>query len=81
MVKLSCYESVVENIYKYALPIPREDCPQAWQLGVSFAAGYIAGMSSAVVSHPADNLISLLKNCKGAIVMDVSLFAIYSIDV
>lgn len=70
MVKFACYESAVENIYKYALPIPREDCPQAWQLGVSFAAGYIAGMSSAVVSHPADNLISLLNNCEGTTVMD-----------
>lgn len=68
MVKFACFESSVENIYKYVVPIPREDCPKAWQLGVSFAAGYIAGVSSAAVSHPADNLISLLNNCKGTTV-------------
>lgn len=70
MVKFACYESAVDNIYKYAVPIPREDCSKAWQLGVSFAAGYIAGISCAVVSHPADNLISLLNNCEGTTVMD-----------
>lgn len=70
MVKFACYESAVENIYKFALPIPREDCPKAWQLGVSFAAGYIAGISCAVVSHPADNLVSVLNNCNGITVWD-----------
>merc|ERR1711915_823825 len=47
-----------------------EDCPKAWQLGVSFAAGYIAGISCAVVSHPADNLVSVLNNCNGITVWD-----------
>lgn len=71
MVKFASFESTVENIYKYAIPVPKEDCSKALQLGVSFAAGYLAGVSSAVVSHPADNLISLLNNSKGSTVRDV----------
>eukprot|EP01018_Ginkgo_biloba_P022700 Gb_16858 [translate_table: standard] len=70
MVKFACFEKTVENIYKYAVPIPKEDCSKAVQLGVSFAAGYIAGISSAVVSHPVDNLVSILNNCKGTTVRD-----------
>eukprot|EP01018_Ginkgo_biloba_P022703 Gb_16849 [translate_table: standard] len=71
MVKFACFEKTVENIYKCVVPIPKEDCSKAVQLGVSFAAGYIAGISCAVVSHPADNLVSILNNCKGTTVRDV----------
>lgn len=73
-MKFACYESVVENIYKYTLPIPREDCPKDWQLGVSFVADYIAGISCVVVSHSADNLVSVLNNFNGTSVWDLSLF-------
>ncbi|XP_057820619.2 mitochondrial phosphate carrier protein 3, mitochondrial isoform X2 [Cryptomeria japonica] len=62
MVKFACFEKTVESIYKYAIPIPKEECPKAVQLGVSFAAGYIAGISCALVSHPADNLVSVLNS-------------------
>ncbi|GJY27662.1 mitochondrial phosphate carrier protein 3, mitochondrial [Tanacetum coccineum] len=41
-----------------------------FQLGVSFAGGYVAGVLCAVVSHPADNLVSFLNNAKGASVGD-----------
>jgi hypothetical protein len=40
----------------------------AWCLlhgAVSFAAGYIAGIFCAVVSHPADNLVSKMNAAKG----------------
>ncbi|KAF0902619.1 hypothetical protein E2562_018109 [Oryza meyeriana var. granulata] len=36
----------------------------------NFAGGYIAGVFCAVVSHPADNLVSFLNNAKGATVGD-----------
>ncbi|KAL3693428.1 hypothetical protein R1sor_007079 [Riccia sorocarpa] len=68
MMKFACFESTVEALYKYAIPIPKKDCSKNTQLGVSFAAGYIAGVFCAIVSHPADNLVSFLNNAKGATV-------------
>lgn len=63
----------MEMIYKYAMPAPKDKCSKNTQLGVSFAAGYVAGVLCAIVSHPADNLVSFLNNAKGATVGDVSL--------
>jgi hypothetical protein len=53
------------------VPKPREDCTKTEQLTVSFAAGYIAGVFCAVVSHPADNLVSKLNAQKGATAGDI----------
>jgi hypothetical protein len=72
MMKFASFEAVVENIYKYAIPAPKSECSKSLQLGVSFAGGYIAGVFCAIVSHPADNLVSFLNNAKGATVGDVS---------
>lgn len=72
MMKFASFETIVEMIYKHAIPIPKEQCSKNKQLGVSFAAGYIAGVLCAIVSHPADNLVSFLNNAKGATVGDVS---------
>jgi solute carrier family 25 phosphate transporter 3 len=38
----------------------QSECTKLEQLGVSFAAGYIAGVFCAVVSHPADSVVSKL---------------------
>ncbi|GAQ80401.1 Mitochondrial phosphate carrier protein [Klebsormidium nitens] len=68
MMKFACFESTVEALYKHVVPIPKSECSKQTQLGVSFLAGYIAGVFCAVVSHPADNLVSYLNNKKGATV-------------
>ncbi|TKW04666.1 hypothetical protein SEVIR_7G124400v4 [Setaria viridis] len=70
MMKFASFETVVEMIYKYAIPSPKSECSKNLQLGVSFAGGYIAGVFCAIVSHPADNLVSFLNNAKGATVGD-----------
>ncbi|KAJ8449522.1 hypothetical protein Cgig2_005544 [Carnegiea gigantea] len=70
MMKFASFETIVEMIYTYAIPTPKERCSKSLQLGVSFAGGYIAGVFCAVVSHPADNLVSFLNNAKGASVGD-----------
>ncbi|KAF3435308.1 hypothetical protein FNV43_RR22395 [Rhamnella rubrinervis] len=70
MMKFASFETIVEMIYKYA--IPKDQCGKGLQLGISFAGGYVAGILCAVVSHPADNLVSFLNNAKGATVGDVS---------
>jgi solute carrier family 25 phosphate transporter 3 len=38
---------------------------------VTFGAGYIAGVFCAVVSHPADTLVSKLNQAKGASIGDI----------
>ncbi|WVZ08836.1 hypothetical protein V8G54_022182 [Vigna mungo] len=72
MMKFASFETIVELIYKHAIPTPKNECSKNLQLGVSFAGGYIAGVLCAIVSHPADNLVSFLNNAKGATVGDVS---------
>ncbi|XP_037495602.1 mitochondrial phosphate carrier protein 3, mitochondrial isoform X2 [Jatropha curcas] len=66
MMKFASFENIVELMYKYAIPTPKDKCSRSLQLGVSFAGGYFAGVLCAVVSHPADNLVSFLNNAKGA---------------
>jgi solute carrier family 25 (mitochondrial phosphate transporter), member 3 len=61
----------VQALYANVVPKPREECSKAEQLGVSFAAGYIAGVLCAVVSHPADNLVSKLNANKAATISSV----------
>ncbi|XP_057747571.1 mitochondrial phosphate carrier protein 3, mitochondrial-like [Arachis stenosperma] len=70
MMKFASFETVVEMLYKNVVPTPKDQCSKGLQLGVSFAAGYIAGVLCAIVSHPADNLVSFLNNAKGATVGD-----------
>lgn len=71
-MKFASFETIVEALYKYAIPTPKDQCSKSLQLGVSFAGGYVAGVLCAIVSHPADNLVSFLNNAKGATVGDVS---------
>lgn len=66
MMKFSCFERTVEALYKYAVPKPRADCSKAEQLAVTFVAGYIAGVFCAIVSHPADSVVSLLNKDAGS---------------
>lgn len=56
MMKFACFERTVELLYKHVVPKPRQDCTKGEQLIVTFAAGYIAGVFCAVVSHPADSV-------------------------
>jgi len=66
MMKFACFERTVEALYKYVVPKPREECSKGEQLVVTFAAGYIAGVFCAVVSHPADVVVSQLNKEKGS---------------
>nr|XP_035950498.1 LOW QUALITY PROTEIN: phosphate carrier protein, mitochondrial-like [Halichoerus grypus] len=65
MMKFACFERTVEALYKFVVPKPRSECSKAEQL-VTFVAGYIAGVFCAIVSHPADSVVSVLNKEKGA---------------
>lgn len=71
MMKFAPFDTIVEMLYKYAIPTPKNECSKPLQLAVSFAGGYVAGVFCAIVSHPADNLVSFLDSAKGATVGDV----------
>jgi len=66
MMKFACFEKTVEALYQYVVPKPRAECSKAEQLVVTFAAGYIAGVFCAIVSHPADTLVSYLNKAPGS---------------
>lgn len=66
MMKFACFERTVEALYKHVVPKPRSDCSKGEQLVVTFAAGYIAGVFCAIVSHPADTVVSKLNNAPGS---------------
>merc|ERR1711884_808452 len=66
MMKFACFEKTVEALYQYVVPKPRAECSKAEQLVVTFVAGYIAGVFCAIVSHPADVIVSKLNQDKTA---------------
>ncbi|KAK1224486.1 Cu/Pi carrier [Marasmius sp. AFHP31] len=66
MAKFFCFEATVQAFYTHLLTQPKETYSPLTQLGVTFASGYIAGIASALVSQPADSLVSLLGKSENA---------------
>ena len=52
MAKFTLFEKAVEAIYKM-LGKPKDSYNSLQQTGVSFLGGYLAGIGSATISHPA----------------------------
>uniref|UniRef100_A0A7M4EAX8 Solute carrier family 25 member 3 n=1 Tax=Crocodylus porosus TaxID=8502 RepID=A0A7M4EAX8_CROPO len=71
MMKFACFERTLEALYAHVVPKPRSECTKMEQLGVTFVAGYIAGVFCAVVSHPADSVVSVLNKEKGSSALDI----------
>lgn len=65
---------IVQLTYTYVLTAPKETYKKSTQLMVTFSSGYLAGIVCAVVSHPADTLVSLLSKPenKGKTLMEVA---------
>merc|ERR1712062_502914 len=72
MMKFACFERTVEAIYQYVVPNPRAECSKSEQLVVTFAAGYIAGVFCAIVSHPADTIVSYMNKAQGSGIGDAA---------
>ncbi|XP_063539536.1 solute carrier family 25 member 3-like [Cydia strobilella] len=81
MMKFSSFEKTVEYLYANVMPKPREQCTKGEQLLVTFAAGYIAGVLCAIVSHPADTLVSKMNkdpsSSIGSILGEVGMLGIW----
>jgi solute carrier family 25 (mitochondrial phosphate transporter), member 3 len=59
MMKFASFENIVAAIYNY-LPGSKNDYSKGAQTGVAFVGGYMAGILCAIVSHPADVMVSKL---------------------
>lgn len=64
MVKFGAFENTVIFCYKNIWTKPKSEYSKATQLTITFLSGYFAGIFCAVVSHPADTMVSKLNNAK-----------------
>ncbi|KAF8967646.1 mitochondrial carrier protein [Flammula alnicola] len=60
MAKFFFFEKIVQLFYTHVFTKPKETYGKGTQLGVTFASGYLAGVVCAIVSHPADSIVSQL---------------------
>ncbi|KAM5544463.1 hypothetical protein V8D89_002123 [Ganoderma adspersum] len=60
MAKFCFFEYIVELFYTHVFTAPKDSYGEPTQLAITFASGYIAGIACAVVSHPADSVVSLM---------------------
>ena len=58
MAKFYFFEMVREQFYASVFTEPKETYSKGTHLGITFASGYIAGVACAIVSHPADTVVS-----------------------
>ena len=72
MMKFAAFERTVEFLYKNVVPIPRDQMSKPAQLVVTFSGGYIAGVFCALVSHPADSVVSKLNSEAGSTAMQAA---------
>lgn len=81
MMKFASFERVLEYLYDNVVPKAREQCTKVEQLLVTFTAGYIAGVLCAIVSHPADTIVSKLNkdpsSSIGGIISEVGIMGIW----
>ncbi len=65
-MKFVAFERTVEAMYRYVFTKPKNEYSKATQLSVTFLSGYIAGVLCALVSQPADTMVSKLNSVKGS---------------
>lgn len=66
VVKFVAFERIVEAFYRYIFTRPKQAYSKAQQLSITFASGYLAGILCAIVSQPADTVVSQLNQSPGA---------------
>merc|ERR1711988_1340176 len=67
MAKFFCFEKVKNAFYENVFTEPKSSYSKGTHLSITFASGYIAGVACAIVSHPADTVVSKMgKSTKSA---------------
>lgn len=67
IVKFVAFEKTVRFLYANVFTAPRESYSKNFQLMVTFLAGYWAGIFCAIVSHPADTMVSIMNKKGGSV--------------
>jgi solute carrier family 25 (mitochondrial phosphate transporter), member 3 len=62
MAKFVVYEKVAESVFR---KFPKKDLSDAGQTAVNLGSGLIAGFAAAIVSQPADTMLSKINKTKG----------------
>jgi len=65
MAKFVVYEIAAENIYR-AMPTPKDQLSSGMVTAVNLGSGLIAGIAAAIISQPADTMLSKINKQKGA---------------
>jgi len=65
VAKFYFFEKVKEYFYANVFTEPKENYSKGTHLGITFASGYIAGVACAIVSHPADTVVSKMAKSGG----------------
>ena len=65
-MKFVAFEKTVEYFYRNVFTRPKSEYSKTTQLSITFASGYIAGILCALVSQPADTMVSKLNSIKSA---------------
>lgn len=62
MAKFVVYEKVSEAVFR---SFPKKDMSDSLQTGVNLGSGLVAGFAAALVSQPADTMLSKINKTKG----------------
>ena len=62
MTKFVVYEKVAEAVYRI---YPKNTLSDGWQTTVNLGSGLMAGFAAAIVSQPADTMLSKINKTKG----------------
>lgn len=60
VVKFVAFEKIVQWFYANVWTKPKSEYSKGTQLMVTFISGYTAGIFCAIVSHPADTMVSIM---------------------
>lgn len=60
MAKFYFFEKIVQLFYQHVFTKEKSEYSKITQLSITFASGYLAGVVCAIVSHPADTMVSQL---------------------
>merc|ERR1712070_1018419 len=66
IIKFVAFERIVQQFYTKVFTAEKSSYSKGTQMGVTFMSGYIAGVFCAIVSHPADTMVSILNKRSGS---------------
>ena len=60
IVKFVAFEKIVQAFYTHVFTKEKSSYSKGTQMMITFASGYTAGVFCAIVSHPADTMVSIM---------------------